>query len=135
VLIETGFHMIRRRSLVFVISDFISAPGWEKPLSLLNRKHEVLAVRLWDQSENELPDVGLVLMQDAETGEQTWVDTHDARFRRRFAEVVQRRQVNLDAAFRSAGVDVLALSTEDDLVRAIVQFAAQRKQHKQITGR
>ncbi len=135
VLIETGFHMIRRRSLVFVISDFISAPGWEKPLSLLNRKHEVLAVRLWDQSENELPDVGLVLMQDAETGEQTWVDTHDARFRRRFADVVQRRQVNLDAAFRSAGVDVLALSTEDDLVRAIVQFAAQRKQHKQIAGR
>lgn len=135
VLIEAGFHMIRRRSLVFVISDFISAPGWEKPLSLLNRKHEVLAVRLWDQSENELPDVGLVLMQDAETGEQTWVDTHDARFRRRFAEVVQRRQVNLDAAFRSAGVDVLALSTEDDLVRAIVQFAAQRKQHKQSAGK
>jgi len=135
VLIETGFHMIRRRSLVFVISDFISAPGWEKPLSLLNRKHEVLAVRLWDQSENELPDVGLVLMQDAETGEQTWVDTHDARFRRRFADVVQRRQASLDAAFRSAGVDVLALSTEDDLVRAIVQFAAQRKQHKQIAGR
>jgi uncharacterized protein (DUF58 family) len=135
VLIETGFHMIRRRSLVFVISDFISAPGWEKPLALLNRKHEVLAVRLWDKSENELPDVGLVLVQDAETGEQAWVDTHDARFRRRFAEVVQRRQANLDAAFRSAGVDVLALSTEDDLVRAIVQFAAQRKQHKQIAGR
>ena len=135
VLIKTGFHMIRRRSLVFVISDFISAPGWEKPLSLLNRKHEVLAVRLWDPSENELPDVGLVLMQDAETGEQTWVDTHDARFRRRFADVVQRRQANLDAAFRSAGVDVLALCTEDDLVRAIVQFAAQRKQHKQIAGR
>jgi uncharacterized protein (DUF58 family) len=135
VLIETGFHMVRRRSLVFIVSDFISAPGWEKPLSLLNRKHEVLAVRLWDSSENELPDIGLVLMQDAETGEQSWVDTHDPRFRRRFADVVQRRQLSLDAAFRSAGVDVLALSTEDDLVRAIVQFAAQRKQHKQIAGR
>jgi uncharacterized protein (DUF58 family) len=135
VLIETGFRMIRRRSLVFIISDFISAPGWEKPLALLNRKHEVLAVRLWDPSENELPDVGLVLMQDAETGEQAWVDTHESRFRRRFTEIVQRRQANLDAAFRSAGVDVLALSTEDDLVRAIVQFAAQRKQHKQIAGR
>jgi len=134
VLLETGFRMIRRRSLVFVISDFISAPGWEKPLSLLNRKHEVLAVRLWDSSENELPDIGLVLMQDAETGEQAWVDTHESRFRRRFTEIVQRRQANLDAAFRSAGVDVLALSTEDDLVRAIVQFAAQRKQHKQIAG-
>jgi uncharacterized protein (DUF58 family) len=135
VLIETGFRMIRRRSLVFIISDFISAPGWEKPLALLNRKHEVLAVRLWDPSENELPDVGLVLMQDAETGEQAWVDTHESRFRRRFTEIVQRRQANLDAAFRSADVDVLALSTEDDLVRAIVQFAAQRKQHKQVAGR
>jgi uncharacterized protein (DUF58 family) len=135
VLIETGFRMIRRRALVFVISDFISAPGWEKPLSLLNRRHEVLAVQLWDPREHELPDIGMVLMQDAETGEQAWVDTHDVRFRRRFADVVQRRQAGLDAAFRSAGVDVLSLSTEDDLVRAIVQFAAQRKQRKQIASK
>jgi uncharacterized protein (DUF58 family) len=132
VLIETGFRMIRRRSLVFVISDFISAPGWERPLTLLNRRHEVLAVRLWDPSETELPDIGMVLMQDAETGEQLWLDTHDHRFRQRFDEVAKRRQAALNAAFRAAGVDVLSLSTEDDLVRAIVQFAAQRKQRKQI---
>ena len=94
----------------------------------------MLAVRLWDPRENELPDIGLVLMQDAETGEQLYVDTHDRRFRLRFAEAAQRRQADLDAAFRHAGVDVLSLSTEDDLVRAIVQFAAQRKQHKQIAG-
>ena len=120
--------MIRRRSLVFIISDFISAPGWERPLGLLNRKHEVLAVRLWDPREIELPDIGMVLMQDAETGEQLWVDTHDRRFRQRFDEVAQRRQAGLDAAFRHSGVDVLSLSTEDDLVRAIVRFAARRKQ-------
>jgi uncharacterized protein (DUF58 family) len=127
-LIETGYQLIRRRSLVFIISDFISAPGWERPLGLLNRKHEVLAVRLWDPREIELPDIGMILMQDAETGEQLWVDTHDRRFRQRFAEAAQRRQAGLDAAFRQSNVDVLALSTQDDLVRAIVRFAAQRKQ-------
>jgi len=76
VLIETGFHMIRRRSLVFVISDFFSAPGWERPLALLNRRHEVLAVRLWDPRENELPDIGMVLIQDAETASRPgWIPT------------------------------------------------------------
>ena len=69
---------------MFVISDFISAPGWERPLSLLNQRHEVLAVRLWDPREVELPDIGLVLMEDAETGEQLYVDTHDHSFRQRF---------------------------------------------------
>ncbi len=87
---------------------------------MLNRRHEVLAVRLWDPREVDLPDIGLVLMQDAETGEQLWVDTHDRRFRQRFHEAAARREAALDAAFRHAGVDVLSLSTEDDLVRAIV---------------
>ncbi len=130
ILIETGYRTIRRRSLVFVVSDFISAPGWEKSLGLLTRRHEVLAVRLWDQRERELPDIGMVLMQDAETGEQLWIDTHDRRFRQRFQEAAQRRQGALDAAFRRAGVDTLSLSTEDDLVSRIAAFAAERRQRK-----
>ncbi len=68
---------IKKRSLVFVLSDFISAPGWERTLSLLKQRHEVLAIRLWDPREVELPDVGPVWMEDAETGEQLYVDTHD----------------------------------------------------------
>lgn len=134
VLLATGYQMIRRRSLVFIVSDFISAPGWERPLALLNRRHEVLAVRLWDPREVELPDIGLMVMQDAETGEQLWVDTHDRRFRQRFAEAAQRRQASLDVAFRRAGVDALALSTEDDLVRAIAGFAARRRQRASGRG-
>ena len=133
-LFETAFRMIRRRSLVFVVSDFISAPGWERPLGLLSHRHEVLAVRLWDPRETELPDIGLVLMQDAETGEQLYVDTHDRRFRQRFHEASQQRQAALDSAFRRARVDALSLSTKDDLVRAIVSFAARRKQRKQISN-
>jgi len=134
VLLETAFGSIRRRSLIFVVSDFISTQGWERPLGLLSQRHEVLAVRLWDPRETELPDIGLVVMEDAETGEQLYVDTHDRKFRLRFHEEAQRRQAELNSAFRHAGIDVLSLSTEDDLVRAIVSFAAQRRQQKQISS-
>ena len=76
-LLQTGFQMMPRRSLVFVVSDFISTPGWAEPLALLAQRHEVVAVRLYDPLEMELPDLGLVVIQDAETGEQLFVDTHD----------------------------------------------------------
>jgi uncharacterized protein (DUF58 family) len=126
-LLAAGLHAIKRRSLVFIVSDFISAPGWERPLRYLNQRHEVLAIRLWDPSEVELPDVGVVVMEDAETGEQLVVDTHDRRFRQRFADAARARQAALDQAFRRAGVDALSLSTDEDLVRAIVRFATLRK--------
>lgn len=129
-LFEAGLHSFKQRSLIFVISDFISAPGWERPLSLLNRRHEVLAIRLWDPREVELPDLGPIILEDAETGEQVYVDTHDKKFRQRFHEAAQQREANLAAAFRRAGVDALALSTADDLVQAIVRFAAQRRQRR-----
>jgi uncharacterized protein (DUF58 family) len=122
-------HSIKRRSLVFVISDFISEPGWERTLSLLNRKHEVLAIRLWDPREMELPDVGPLIMEDAETGEQLYVDTRDKKFRKRFQEAAQRRNAMLSESFKRAGVGALPLSTEEDLVRAIIRFATLREQH------
>jgi uncharacterized protein (DUF58 family) len=133
-LLQTAFNSIKRRSLIFVVSDFISVPGWERPLSLLSQRHEVLAVRLWDPRETELPDIGLVVLQDAETGEQLYVDTRDRKFRVRFQQAGQRRQIALNTAFQRAHVDVMPLSTEDDLVRAIVQFAAMRRQRKQISN-
>jgi uncharacterized protein (DUF58 family) len=130
VFLRNALNAIRRRSLVFVISDFISEPGWEKPLSLLNQRNEVLAIRVWDPREVEIPDVGVVVMEDAETGEQLYVDTHDRKFRQRFHEAALQREVSLQASFKRAGVDALALSTEDDLVRAIVRFAQQRKKRR-----
>jgi uncharacterized protein (DUF58 family) len=126
--LDGALNSIKRRSLVFIISDFISEPGWEKPLSLMAQRHEVLAVRLYDPREKNLPDVGMVVMEDAETGEQMFVDTHDKKFRQRFASAAQKREMEMNAAFKHAGVDVLALSTEDDLVRQIVRFAKQREQ-------
>jgi uncharacterized protein (DUF58 family) len=126
-LLDAGQATIKGRALVFVISDFISAPGWERSLNVLSRRHEVLAVRLFDPRETELPDVGPILLDDAETGEQLVVDTQDATFRRRFEEAAAQREAELSAAFRRAGVDTVALATDDDVLAAIVRMAARRR--------
>ncbi len=124
-------NLIRRRSLVFVVSDFISASAWEPALGFLARRHEVLAVRLFDPAETRMPDVGLLRFQDAETGEQILVDTNDRGFRRRFIEAARQEQERLRTGFASSGVDCLELSTEDDLVDAIAQFSqARRRRHR-----
>jgi uncharacterized protein (DUF58 family) len=129
-LLLAGLRSIKRRSLVFVISDFISAPGWERHLRLLARRHEVLAVRLWDPREVQLPDAGPLIMEDAETGQQLYVDTHDRGFRRRFEEAAAAREAALATAFARAGVEALPLSTDDDLVRAIVRMAGLRRRRR-----
>jgi uncharacterized protein (DUF58 family) len=116
-----------RRSLVFVLSDFISAPGWTRPLAQLARRHETLAVRLHDPLEHALPDLGLVVVQDAESGEQLFVDTHDPAFRRRFEAAADKREHDLRRAFAEAGVDALELSTEDDLVDTVLRYAELRR--------
>jgi uncharacterized protein (DUF58 family) len=85
--------------------------------------------------ELDLPDIGLLVMQDAETGEQLFVDTHDKRFRKRFAEAARKREAELRAALGRAGVDALELSTEDDLVEAILRFADLRKNRSQLMAR
>jgi uncharacterized protein (DUF58 family) len=129
-LLDTGRRLIRRRSLVFIVSDFIAEPGWERSLNLLNRRHEVVAVRLLDPREVELPDIGRLILEDAETGQQLEVDTHDPHFRRRFREAAARRESAVSAAFSRSGVDALSLSTDDDLVRAIIRMAGLRRRRR-----
>jgi uncharacterized protein (DUF58 family) len=119
---------IKRRSLVFVVSDFISTPGWEKPLGQLAQKHEVIAVRLVDPAEQALPDIGLVTLEDPETGEQIFVDMHDKKFRTRFEELAAQNEADIFTSFAKAGVDALELSTDEALVHTIVRFAQMRKQ-------
>ena len=133
-LFGTAYQVIPRRSLVFVVSDFISRPGWAKPLAQLARRHEVIAVRLYDHLEMELPDVGLVVIQDAETGEQMHVDTNDRAFRRRFAAAAAKRETELREAFRNAGVDALELATDDDLMDSIMRFADMRKRRSRLAA-
>ena len=132
--LQAAFRLIPRRSLVFIVSDFISAPGWSEPLAHLAQRHEILAVRLYDPLEMDLPDLGLLVVQDAETGEQVFVDTHDRAFRKRFAAAAERREKALRAAFVGAGVDALELSTDDDLVDTILRFADLRRRRSQLAG-
>ncbi len=131
-LLGTAQQTIRKRSLVFVVSDFLSVPGWAQPLAQLVQRHEVIAVRLFDPLEQQLPNLGLITMQDAETGEQIFVDTHDLAFRRRFAAAAVRRENALREAFAASGVDVLEVSTDDDLVDAILRFADLRKRRSRF---
>ncbi len=129
-LLDAGRKAIKRRSLVFIISDFISQPGWERSLSLLNGRHEVIAVRLSDPRESQLPDVGPVILEDSETGERMYVDTRDRGFRNRFKAAGVEREAAIAGAFGRAGVDALSLSTDEDLVRAIVRMASLRKRRR-----
>lgn len=129
-LLEAGFNTFRRRSLVFVISDFISEPGWERPLSLLGRRHELVAIRLWDPREVELPDAGHLVVHDAETGEYLTVDTADSRFRRRFQAVAREREDALSASIKRAGVDLFDISNDEDVTKAIVRMVSLRKQRR-----
>ena len=127
-LLDCAAHLMRRRSTVFVLSDFISEEGWEQPLTRLALRHEVVAVRLYDPLEQELPDLGIVPMQDAETGELLMVDTHDAGFRARFAQLAAQREEVLRRSLARAGVDTLELAADDELVDALLRFAELRRQ-------
>jgi uncharacterized protein (DUF58 family) len=126
-LIHAGAAVARRRSLVFLISDFISEPGWERAISLLTDRHEVVAIRLVDRRELELPDAGMIVVEDAETGELLSVDTSDPEFRRRFQQAAAAREAGLHQAAKRAGIPLYDISTEDDLVRALIRIVESRR--------
>src|SRR3954463_10097597 len=129
-LLRAGAAVARRRSLIFVISDFISEPGWERIMTQLTERHEVVAIRLVDPGELELPDAGVIVVEDAETGELLSVDTSDPDFRRRFHEAAAAREADLAAVAKRAGVPLYEVSTDDDLVRALMAIVARRRRQR-----
>ena len=128
--LRAALGIARRRSLIVIISDFITEPGWERPLALLARRHDVLGLQVTDRREFDLPAVGMVYVEDAETGEQIFVDSNDPGFQRRLREAAQQRQDALAAAARSAGTDLFSVTTDEDLVRAVVRIAALRRRRR-----
>jgi uncharacterized protein (DUF58 family) len=126
-LLRAAAATIRRRSLVILVSDFISEPGWEQALSQLTQRHELVAFRLFDPNELDLPDAGMIVVQDAETGELLSVDTSDPVFRLRFHELAAERQATLETAAAQAGVELYTVSTQDDLVHSLVRIVERRK--------
>lgn len=132
VLLSQAQAVIRRRASIFLVSDFITQPDWHAPLSQLARRHEVVAIRLRDRLEQEIPNIGLLLMQDAETGEQLLVDGNDAGFRARFAHIATERENLLRQGLTRAGVDCLELTTDEPLDQAILRFTQLRKRASQM---
>ncbi|MFZ9178240.1 MAG: DUF58 domain-containing protein [Limnohabitans sp.] len=117
---------IQRRCTVMVVSDFISAPGWERPLSQLSQRHDLVAIRLRDPIEQALPALGVVPVQDAETHEILWLDSQDAGLRQRFAELAQSREARLHEVWVQAGVDCLEIDTQEPLDTAFLEFIRMR---------
>ena len=132
VLLSQAQAVIRRRASIFLVSDFITQADWHAPLSQLARRHEVVAIRLRDRLEQEIPNIGLLLMQDAETGEQLLVDGNDAGFRARFAHIAAERENLLRQGLTRAGVDCLELTTDEPLDQAILRFTQLRKRASQM---
>jgi uncharacterized protein (DUF58 family) len=130
VPLRAAAGIARRRSLIVVVSDFVSAPGWERPLGQLAQRHDVIALQIVDPREFELPAAGLVWIEDAETGEQMLVDSRDAGFRSRLRALADERQAQLASSVRSAGCDLFTVSTDEDLVRALARIAALRRRRR-----
>jgi uncharacterized protein (DUF58 family) len=119
-------RVLNRRAVVFLLSDF-QAPDFSKPLTIAARRHDVVAIPIVDPRELELPDVGRVVFEDAETGERLVVNTSDRRARMRFAENVADMQEQIPASFRRFGVDTITLRTDADYVPALRNFFRNRE--------
>src|SRR5205807_9218429 len=129
-LIDTAAPLMQRRSLVVLVSDFISEPGWERALLRLTERHEVVAIRLLDRREFELPDAGLLVVQDAETGEQLTVDSSDPELRRRLRDAAEAQDATIRQAVAGARVDLHLMSTGDDVVTGLVRIAESRRKRR-----
>ena len=119
-------RVISRRAVVFMISDFI-APNFEKALTVASRRHDVVAMPVSDPGESKLPDVGIITLEDAETGEQIDINTGSRAVRRGLADLEETRRKAMNKLFRSRRVDTVPLSTTEDYLLALRVFFAQRE--------
>jgi uncharacterized protein (DUF58 family) len=119
-MLDAVFALARRRSLVLLISDFIGTGEWDRSLLRLTQRHEVVALRVVDAADEELPEAGLIVVEDVESGEQLLVDTSDPLFRARLNAEVDERDSVLAGRMRRAGVPLHRIGTERDLMEALV---------------
>jgi uncharacterized protein (DUF58 family) len=130
VPLRAALGILKRRSVIVLVSDFITEPGWELPLAMLARRHDVLAVQVVDRREFTLPSAGMIYVEDAETGEQIFVDTDDAAFQKRLRAAAYERQAALLEGARTAGTDLFTVNTDEDLVRALIRIAELRRRRR-----
>ncbi|MBQ9201413.1 MAG: DUF58 domain-containing protein [Bacteroidales bacterium] len=120
--LEYMTNAIKKRCTAFVISDFIDVRDFLTPLTIANRKHDIVALQIYDRRETCLPDVGLLRMKDAETGEVVLADASSKALRKSYAQWWEKQQARLADTFRKSQVDSVSISTEDDYVKALMNL-------------
>ncbi len=118
-------NAIKKRSIAFLISDFMGDP-FTNSLRIASNKHDVVALKVYDKTEKELPDVGLMRLKDAETGEERWVDTSSAAVRESYRAWQIKQEKEMENTFRQCGVDYTDLATDEDYIRPLVQLFKRR---------
>jgi uncharacterized protein (DUF58 family) len=129
-MLDAVAKLARRRALVVVISDFIGDGDWGQSLLRLVLRHEVVALRVVDAADDELPNVGLVVVEDAETGEQLLIDSSDPLLRTRLRARVEERDTSLAAGMRRAGVPIHRIGTDADLATALIEVVASTQRRR-----
>lgn len=124
--LEYATNVIKRRCTAFLISDFIAPPSYNDAMLIANRRHDVVALQVYDKRETELPDVGLMKMRDVERGTEEWIDTSSARVRKAYAEWWQKRQSSALEICRRNGVDITSVATDEDYVVALMNLFKKR---------
>lgn len=119
-------NAIKKRCTAFLISDFINKGSYKDALMVANRKHDMVAIQVYDDRETELPSVGLMKMKDAETGQEQWVDTNSLRVRQAYKDWWAKRQSEMDTTFKKCRVDSVSIRMEDDYVKALMTLFAKR---------
>ncbi len=129
-MLDAVAKLARRRALIVVISDFIGDGDWGRSLLRLVPRHEVVALRVIDAADDELPDVGLVVVEDAETGEQLVIDSSDPLLRARLRAGVDERDDRLAAGMSRAGVPIHRIGTDADLATALIEVVASTQRRR-----
>ena len=119
-------NAIKKRCTAFLISDFIDKGGFKDALTVANRKHDMVAIQVYDQRETELPSVGLMKIKDAETGQECWIDSGSARVREAYKTWWEKRQTAMSDTFKKCRVDAVSIRTEDDYVKALIALFDKR---------
>lgn len=119
-------NAIKKRCTVFLMSDFISPEDYSNAITIANRKHDVVAVQVYDKRETELPRVGLIKLRDAERGNEVWVDTSSRRVRENYAQWWSERQKQMDDTLKKSRVDVASIATDEDFVVALMNLFKRR---------
>ncbi|GAB6395377.1 MAG: DUF58 domain-containing protein [Bacteroidales bacterium] len=119
-------NAIKKRCTAFLISDFIDKGNFKDALTIANRKHDVVAIQVYDRRETELPPVGLMKIKDAETGEERWIDSSSAKIRNAYGKWWNRRQQEMNDSFKKCRVDSVSIRTEDDYVKSLMTLFEKR---------